>query len=775
MNFNFFWLLFLIPISVGWFFVAKFINKRNLLKSLDMSLFLIRLPRYEKEWEKEEVVKMIGRMEQIYANFLSLKKSRVVFEISSELGGSDISFYIAIPNQLESSLNKYIQGVYPGAVLELVPDDYNIFEDENKTAGSYLLLTETEYLPLNTYVELNRDPLESIANAITKISPDQGSSLQIVIKPAKGIRNKGEKILGLMANQGKSLGEAISYREPLLPVEKKEEVRERKADDTTLEAIRKKIKKPVFQVNIRLITSAPTKEQAENILSNIENSFAQLSSGFNGFKPSRVSQRKLKNFIKDYVFRNFNKKKSLVLNAEELTSVFHLPLATMDSPYIKWVKTGEAAPPSELPTHGEILIGNAVYRGEAKPIYIPTPADRRRHFYIIGQTGTGKSNLIQDMVRQDIEAGRGVGVIDPHGDLVESTLACIPPERVDDVVLFEPSNMSRPCGLNMLEWDTPEQKDMVVSEMIAIFTKLFPPEIIGPMFEHYMRNAMLALVAEKEEIGTLVEIPRIFTDDQYMEGRLEKVTDPLVRSFWLREWKKTTGSTKSDMLGYVVSKVGRFIENEMMRNIIGQRKSGFNLSDIMDDGKIFLANLSKGTTGELNSSLLGLILVSKMQIAAMRRARMSENERRDFYLYIDEFQNFTTDSISTILSEARKYRLNLILAHQYMPQLKEEIRDAVLGNVGTFSSFRIGVSDAEILEKQFQPEFSKFDLQNIDNFQYIVRLMGNNKVSSPFKIKTIRAKDGNRDLIQPIRELSSLKYGLSREEVEADLINRLNY
>jgi hypothetical protein len=292
------------------------------------------------------------------------------------------------------------------------------------------------------------------------------------------------------------------------------------------------------------------------------------------------------------------------------------------------------------------------------------------------------------------------------------------------------------------------------------------------MFEHYMRNAMLALMADKENPGTLVEVPKMFTDQNFLIERMKNVTDPIVRNFWLKEWASTTGSTRSDMLGYVVSKLGRFIENEMMRNIMGQSHSGFDLSKIMDEKKIFLANLSKGLTGEVNSSLLGLILVSKMQMAAMKRARIPEAERKDFYLYIDEFQNFTTDSIATILSEARKYKLNLTIAHQYMPQLKQEIRDAVLGNVGTMASFRIGAEDAENLEKQFSPAFSKYDLVNLDNLNLIAKMMINGKVSTPFKMQLMPFHQGKKEIVDPIKKIAKLKYGKSRAIVEQEIAER---
>lgn len=365
-----------------------------------------------------------------------------------------------------------------------------------------------------------------------------------------------------------------------------------------------------------------------------------------------------------------------------------------------------------------------------------------------------------------------MGVIDPHGDLIEDTLSNVPKQRVDDVALFEPFELARPQGLNMLEWDSPEQKDFAVQEMIAIFMKLFPPEVIGPMFEHYMRNAMLALMADKNNPGTLVEIPRIFTDDTFMEERLEHVEDPVVRNFWIREWKQTTGQSRSDMLGYVVSKVGRFIENEVMRNIIGQSHSSFNLAAMMDEGKIFLANLSKGKTGEVNSALLGLILVSKMQMAAMRRADQPQEKRRDFYLYVDEFQNFTTDSIATILSEARKYRLNLTLAHQYIAQLDEKIRNAAFGNVGSIACFRVSQEDADIMEKQFEPDFSRYDLINLPNRHLVLKLLVNGSVNPAFKMKTLDIKVGDYGQVEGMRKLSHLKYGRDKSLVEKEIIQR---
>jgi len=776
-------------------------NERNsVFGGLDMVLFLVTMPknsdRKDGNTEKEEKI-IISQMEQVFSNFLFLKQPKlfqeqpcVAFEIASQIGGSDISFYVAVPQYLESVFEKYVQGVYPNSLIEKVPQDYTIFEPQGATAGAYLKLAENSLFPISTYQILDKDPLSLITNNLSKIAANEGGAVQVIIRPASklDLRKKGEKALKKI-REGKSLREAASQafqsgmfeifeelsKSPKTPKNNEQinKAPQQGFDQKGYDAIQSKIQKQPFEVNVRVLSSAESQARADDILQHLLSAFNQFSmSAINSLEPKQVYKGDLKKLVYDFSFRNFNQSQSNILNLEELASIYHFPTHFIETPYIKSAKSAVAAPPSDLPESGVNLIGKVLFRGEEKKVFFASREDRRRHFYIIGQTGTGKTSLIRDMIRQDIENGEGVAVIDPHGDLIEDTLANIPKERIDDVVLFEPFDLERPCGLNMLEYDTPEQKDFAVQEMIAIFMKLFPPEIIGPMFEHYMRNAMLALMADQQTPGTLVEVPKMFTDPNFLQDRIKNVSDPIVRNFWLKEWASTTGSTRSDMLGYVVSKLGRFIENEMMRNIMGQSHSGYDLAKIMDEKKIFLANLSKGLTGEVNSSLLGLILVSKMQMAAMKRARISESERKDFYLYIDEFQNFTTDSIATILSEARKYKLNLTIAHQYMPQLKQEIRDAVLGNVGTIGAFRIGAEDAENLEKQFTPTFSKYDLVNLDNLNLIVKMMINGKVTTPFKIQLMPFHKGNPEIVQSIKKISKLKYGKLKSVVEQEIMER---
>ncbi len=775
-------------------------EKNAVFGGLETVLFLVMMPKNESKQEGEEKKEeklIISQMEQVLANFLYLKKPKlfglkpsVALEIASQIGSSDISFYVCVPKYLESVFEKYVQGVYPRAVVDKIPQDYTIFEPQGKTAGAYLKLRENALFPISTYQKLEKDPISAITNNLSKIAPNEGAAIQIMIRPASGfnLRKKGEKVLQKI-REGKSVRMAVAESEhgifrqllselfkpsPKKPKDPQAlEKKEQGFDQVAYDAVQSKIQKQPFETNVRIMASAQTKERAEDILSHLIGSFNQFAlSAINSLEAVEMKGSWLKKFVYDFSFRLFSDRQKNILNTEELVSLYHFPTHWIETPYIKAAKSAAAPPPADLPETGPLLMGKVDFRGEEKKIYFASRQDRRRHLYVVGQTGTGKSTFMEEMAIQDIKNGEGVAIVDPHGDFVEHVLANIPKNRVDDVVLFEPFDQTRPMGLNMLEYETPEQKDFAVQEMIAIFYKLFPPEIIGPMFEHYMRNAMLALMADPANPGTLVEIPKMFTDPVFLQERLAKVTDPVVRQFWVKEWAATTGNTRSDMLGYVVSKVGRFIENEMMRNIIGQSRSGFDLTKIMNEKKIFLANLSKGQTGEVNSSLLGLILVSKIQMAAMRRASMKDEDRVDFYLYIDEFQNFTTDSISTILSEARKYKLNLIMAHQFIPQLTDEIKNAVLGNVGSIGAFRIGAEDAEFLEKQFEPGFSRFDLVNLDNFTLVMKMMLNNKISTPFKMQIYPPSNGRPEIIEPLKKISKLKYGKPKAIVEADILKR---
>jgi len=455
-----------------------------------------------------------------------------------------------------------------------------------------------------------------------------------------------------------------------------------------------------------------------------------------------------------------------------------LPSFSTEVPKINWLKSKEAPPPANLPSKGT-LIGESFFRGERKSVYV-SEDDRRLHVYAIGQTGTGKSTLMTNMAVEDIRQGKGIAVVDPHGDLIEKILGLIPEKRFEDVIVFDPSDRWRPLGLNMLECDLnrPEEKTFIANEMQGIFNKLFLAETMGPMFEQYMKNALLLLMEDSSPPAggpaTLMEVARVFTDPDFRERKLSKALNPVVVDFWRKEAIKAGGEAAlSNMTPYITSKFNNFTANDYMRPIIGQSKSAFNFRDVMDEGKILLVNLSKGKIGDINANLLGMVIVGKILMSALSRADVVKEKRRDFNLYIDEFQNFTTDSISTILSEARKYGLNLTVAHQFIAQLNEKIRDSIFGNVGSIISFRVGPQDAEFLTRQFSPTFNENDLMNIDNFNAYARILINGQTSKPFNIRTVAPEAGNSEVGERLKEMSRQKYGRDRQEVEDEILKRL--
>ena len=784
------------------FFRYSIIRKGQITRSLNMSLFLITLPHKAKDQDsgiQKNEKESISVMEQFLASLVSLREGPIkrflygppyfAFEIATPVTSNEIFFYLACPRHFENLIEKQILSFYPMAQVEKT-EDYNIFTPEGKTAAAYLKLAKKNILPIKTYQVLEEDPLSAITNALSKIPLGQGAAIQILIRAA-GVnwRQEGEKIIKSI-QAGRNLKKALinesifikavnlssqalktKTSSPEIETQKKELTPQQ---EEAIKAISEKINKSAFEVNIRLIASAPRAERAEQVLSHLEGAFSQFNQpNFNEFKIYRSRFQKprfLKEIIYSFIFRNFSRSRRIILNTEEVASIFHFPQKEIATPKLKRLRAKCAGPPANIPNRG-LILGHNFYRGEDTIIRLAED-DRRRHLYVIGQTGTGKSVFFGELAKQDIVGGKGVCVIDPHGDLIEDILENIPRERADDVIVFDPSDTARPMGLNMLEYRNPEQKDFAVQEMIAIFIKLFPPEMIGPMFEHNMRNAMLTLMEDEENPGTIVEIPRIFSDRDFQKYKVSKVKDPIVRAFWEKEMAKTSDFHKSEMLGYLISKVGRFVENEMMRNIIGQSRSAFDFRDVMDKGKILLVNLSKGRTGEVNSSLLGLILVSKLQMAALSRGDIPKEERKDFYLYIDEFHNFTTDSIATILAEARKYKLNLSMAHQFIGQLPENIRDAVFGNVGSIVCFRIGADDAEFIAKEFDPVFNAQDLMNIDNYNAYVKLMINGTTSQPFNMATYPPTKGDSEMARKIKELSRFKYGRDKEQVEKEILER---
>lgn len=799
-------------VAVGVLYLARGIlrGRARITQSFDRCTLEILVPKERKSEGQEGRVSEADRLEQIKEEiamnetfFATLAGLRPQHGFGAWLSGrSDhitcemimhedlIRFYINVPLRLRQMIEQQIHAQYPHAEINLM-SDYNIFSETSAVVGAYITGTEKYFFPIKTYKTLDSDPLSSLLNVLARArEKNSGLAVQFVLRPTSkhwrsaGISTvrevrKGKKFEDVV---GRGFFHAVAnlFKEGFAHAsgsDKKNDAHYQLSplEEEMIKGIEQKITKGGLDVTIRLLSISDDREMAKHHLDNLINAFSQYNVYRYGNSLKAIIPRQQSALIRDFIYRSFHDKRKLVLNTEEITSLWHLPLHSTEAPNIKWLGARRAPPPPNVPKSG-LLLGHTVYRGIDVPIHIKD-ADRRRHMYIIGKSGVGKSVLISNLAIQDIQNGHGVCVVDPHGDLVEDILRHIPKDRADDVIIFNPSDIDRPIGLNMLEAKTEDQKDFAVQEMIAIFYKLFPPEMIGPMFEHNMRNVMLTLMADLGDPGTVIDIPRMFTDDEYVKKYLKKLRDPVVRAFWEKEMAKTSDFHKSEMLGYLISKVGRFVENEMMRNIMGQQQSGFDFRRIMDEQKILLVNLSKGTTGEVNAKLLGLIIVAKLQMAALGRADMSQEDRKDFYLYIDEFQNFITDSISTILSEARKYKLNLIIAHQYMGQLtddkgRSDIRDAVLGNAGTMCSFRIGPDDAEILAKEFAPTFGSYDLMNVPQYTCYTKLLIDNTASRPFNMLTYPLSPGNKQLADALKQLSRLKYGRDRDIVEAEIMER---
>ncbi len=734
-------------------------------RSLEYVLLQVAVPR-------DNEIK-IDAAEQMFSSLASLRKGgywsflkpqvHLTFEIVARQ--EDIRFYISVPRKLMDLVEKQIHGAYSGADIKEV-DEYSIFTQEGKVAFAALKLKSFDYLPIRVYRDLPTDPLSSITSVLAKMGPGEGAVIQVLIQPSDGKWRKFGRSYISKTKKDEANPEKASY----------------KIDPKTLEAIEQKTSKPGFNAVVRMVVSSNSEEQAKMHLDNLQTSFAQFGSDNNSFTKVKFAPFTKKFFMMDFIYRYFPVldipfyPQHSVLNTDELATIFHLPNKSIETAHIFWLNAKRAPAPSQIPTSGTYL-GKSRYRGVERPIFI-SEEDRRRHMYIIGKTGTGKSQLLEEMIVQDIKAGKGLAVVDPHGDLIDGIMARIPPERAEDVIYFDPSDADRPMGLNMLEAHTEQQKHFVATSIVGLMYKLYDPMktgIIGPRFEHAIRNAMLTVMVEPG--NTFVEIVRILTDANFVQELLPKVEDPIIRRYWTDQIAQTADFHKSEVLDYIVSKFGRFVTNKLMRNIIGQSESSFNFRNVMDEGKILLVNLAKGKLGEENSNFLGLILVPRILISAMSRQEIPEEKRRDFYLYVDEFQNFATPDFAQILSEARKYRLNLVVANQFIGQMEEEVKNAVFGNVGSVISFRVGVTDANYLQHEFQPTFNETDLINIDKYNAYIKTSVHNEPVKPFsmdltKDMTIVNSQKNLKVAEAIIQLSRLKYGRSRELVEAEITER---
>lgn len=801
-----FMLFLLLGISSGifaFFYVKKKRESKDVERSLKLIPLLVNIPPREAEKEgkdvREAIKENISKAEGVYRllSGISAKKSRIYGQryVSFEIVaiGKKIYFYVAVPVSLLDAVKKALTSGYPGVQIEQ-KNDINFFNKESKIAGvsgGNFELKKSFFYPINTYQMSEQDAFAALLSSLSGLDEGEGAAVQILIRPAdskwvKSAREQSKRLLNPDKKYGSEKALSIAADIIKAPVtgssESSKENKPDKQPDTIdqekSKLIEEKSKYPVFESMIRVIASSDDVGKSESIIDSIKLGFAQLAlNNSNSFEYKRAED--IQKFTSDFIFRYFpvNKRKT-VLNSVELATVFHLPSETIEiAATVERKGMKEISAPAGLPEEG-LILGTNIYQGHEQIVRL-SDDDRRRHFYIIGQTGTGKSVFLRNCIVQDMYDGKGVAFIDPHGDTAEELMAMVPPERAKDVIYFNPGDTQYPMGWNIMEFDPghPEQKDFLVQEAISMLYKIYDPNkqgFMGPRFEAWFRNAALTVMADPEG-GTFIEIPKVFTDDEYLKKKFKHLTDPVIQDFWTGEMAQTDAHSKSEMLGWFASKFGAFANNETMRNIVGQKKSAFDLRDIMDSGKLLFVNLSKGLLGDINSQLLGIMFIIKFQVAAMSRADTDEKDRRDFSVYIDEFQNYSTDSIATILSEARKYRLSMFMANQFISQLDEKVRDSVFGNVGSMISFRVGPDDAEYLVKQFAPAFDASDLSNIPNHYAATKIIAKGVPTVPFSMKEIMPPIGTprQEIMQSMIDRSRQNFARPKAEVDADIARAL--
>lgn len=797
--------LFLLYIVLGaclwgaylWYAAQK--KKKQLLKdAMNLCFLRVIMPIKESDLdEKKDATSsmpfkdVVAVMEQLLASLHEMGKNKHI-SLEYAVLHSQVFFYLVVPNDLQSLIEKQITSFFPDAIVEQ-QDDFNIFTEGSVQEACALTLKKDWAYPLKTYAQLESDPMNNITNSLSKLGPDEGALVQILLKPEPdkwqdSCKKMAENILADKKTDKLTLKSIWDEFIKIIKAEAKKDENKRLSPLTeeTAKSVEQKSFKVGYEAHIRIVTSAPTSFQAKNQLQAIASSFVQFSHPrMNAIE--KVKKAGTNDVLIKAIYRLFDKvhrsEKKIILSTDEITSLFHFPHIKFNkSPAIKWQKSKMSAPPENLPQDG-ILLGHVNFRGIKKEVRIRLE-DRFRHFYIIGQTGTGKSTVLLTMMKQGLRKGEGMMMMDPHGELADDLIGFIPRERADDVIIFDPSDTERPLGLNMLEAEGEDEKELVAMDAMNMMIKLFGNEVFGPRIQDYFRNGVLTLMSAPEG-GTIIDVLGLFVNNDFQKKMRAHVTNPIVRSWWDNTFDGMGDREKQEMIPYFAAKFGQFTTNATIRNILGQAKSSFDMYQAMQDGKIILVRLSKGLIGDLNAQLLGMILVSKLQVAAMRRQKIEKKDRRDFFVYIDEFQNFVTDSIESILSEARKYRVSLCLAHQYIDQLEKKdiggatsLKGAIFGNVGNVMSYKVGELDSEFMAKIFAPVFSEQDISNQDMFKAIMKLSIDLTPSRPFNFDvqkhfTMEGYNFDKQAADAFRQLSRLKYGRQKEFVDQEIRYRM--
>lgn len=757
--------------------IAWYKSKKNVVLS-------ILVP---KENEKKPVA-----AEQLFASLHGIFRAENKFQdqISFEIVSKDkyIQFYVYLPEYLKDFVEGQIYAQYPDVEIYQVPD-YTKGDFSNcSVASAQLELVKPEVYPMKTFTSFEVDPLAAITAVMSKVDENQQIWTQIIIRPVsdawqiKGIshvaavrtghsgetfkfRNIGKMFMGLAREMFRSLFFSGKAEEG-----GGGEAKLSGPEEEALKEIERKSTKLGFATKIKIIAISKDQITSRAKLESVVGSFKQFSTtNLNSFRVGKITTNLTT--ISTYRNRKFYSE-GFILNIEELASLYHLPTKAVETPNIVWAGSKKGEPPSNLPLVGTVadkdltLLAKTDFRNIEKTFGIKRK-DRSLHMYIVGKTGTGKSTLLENMVIDDIKKGQGVAYIDPHGDAIENIIKHIPFERVKDVVYFNPADKEWPVGFNPLEAVDPELKNIVASGVVGIFKKIFG-ESWGPRLEYILRNALLACVDYKD--STLLSVMRLLTDKTYRDKVINAIDDPVVRDFFNNEYNKYDPRFQREAIAPIQNKVGQFLSSSTIRNIVGQPKSTIDLGEIMNSKKIFLVDLSVGKIGEDNSALLGAMIITKFQLAAMQRAKIPLAQRKDFYLYVDEFQNFATESFAIILSEARKYKLNLTMTNQYIAQMHEQVAKAIFGNVGTIVSFRVGAQDANALVKEFEPVFTANDLINLNNYNIYVKMAIDGVTRPAFSAITLPLSkeefEGNRETII---QASQKRYARSREEIEGEI------
>ncbi len=771
--------------------VAVISNTESILLALD-----IPKTNDKSEFAAEQ---MFASLHGILRNDSELKANQGIqehlsFEIASV--GGQIRFYVWVPKSLQNFVESQIYAQYPTVQIHVAEEDYVIHERNHSIiCTSEINLIDSEFLPLKTFQNFEVDPLAGITGTLAKLeSTGEELWIQVLARPIPDDWHKASDKwvnsikngdgLSILSGGGVNLSWFLQILSALWqPPEStagsgaKAAIELSERDKTRIAEASKKATKLGYQTKIRLAYLGDSQVSAKLQIQALVGTFKQYNStNLNGFTLGNMSY--LKEDLQKYRARLFDNR-GFILNIEEIASLWHLPHTNVETPNIVWASTKTAEPPSKLP----VITGNDTIDENISAFGLTNfrginhqfgmyRSDRSRHVYIIGQTGTGKSALLELFTISDIFHNQGYAIIDPHGDFAIDNLRFIPESRVEDVVYFNPADTNYPLGFNPLEINNPSQKSTTTSEMIGVLKRMFGEVSWGPRLEYILRYTLLALLERPET--TLLDITRMLTDKKFREETLGYCKDTVVLQFWRVEFASWNDKFAAEAVAPVLNKVGAFTANPIIRNIIGQPKSTFNIRDIMDSGKILIVNLSKGLLGEDNSDILGSLLVTKIQLAAMSRSDIPDlSDRRPFYLYVDEFQNFATDSFATILSEARKYGLNLTVANQYISQMSDTVRDAVFGNVGTTISFRVSADDAPMLAKQFEPQFESSDLLQMHNRHFVLSMVINGEKVPAFSATTLTLPSSQINHIESITENTRRHYGRSRTDVEKEIEDRI--